>query len=184
MNLSEWIAQDLAEVTPLLAALREEDAQAAVAAMLQAPRVFTLALGRSGLILRMFTMRLMQIGLTAHVVGDVTTPAIAAGDLLVALSGSGQTETVVNLARKARNCGAQVLAVTTDAASPLAQQADLAVILPARSAKMDPAADTRLPLANAVEQAMAIYLDCLGAMLAERRGADNFSMMGRHANLE
>jgi 6-phospho-3-hexuloisomerase len=42
----------------------------------------------------------MQIGLDAHVVGDATTPSIGTGDLLIALSGSGRTETVVNMARK------------------------------------------------------------------------------------
>jgi hypothetical protein len=31
---------------------------------------------------------------------------------------------------------------------------------------------------------MAIYLDCVGAMLAEARGQDNAAMMRRHANLE
>ena len=35
-----------------------------------------------------------------------------------------------------------------------------------------------------LEQAMAIYLDCVGAMLAERCGQDNAAMMRRHANLE
>ena len=119
-------------------------------------------LGRSGLILRMFAMRLMQIGFQAHVVGDVTTPAIEPKDLLIALSGSGATESVVNLARKAKNLGASVLAITSNPGSPLAQLADQTVILPAESVKLNVATPTQLPLANALEQAMILYLDCLG----------------------
>lgn len=184
MLLAEWIRQDMAEVSAILDALPNEAAETALAAILDAPRIFVVGQGRSGLILRMFAMRLMQIGLQAHVVGDATTPAIAPGDLLIALSGSGRTEGVTNMAAKARSYGAQVLAITTNATSPLAQAADRLVLFPAESVKVNLAVATRLPLANALEQAMAIYLDCLGAMLAERRGQDNAAMMRRHANLE
>jgi D-arabinose 5-phosphate isomerase GutQ len=77
-----------------------------------------------------------------------------------------------------------VLAITASAATPLAALADEIVILPAGSVKTDLATPTRLPLANALEQAMAIFLDCAGAMVAERCGQDNEAMMRRHANLE
>lgn len=184
MRLAEWIRHELEEVNVILAQIDDVSAEAMVASILDARRVFVVALGRSGLILRMFAMRLMQIGLEVYVVGDVTTPAIVAGDLLIALSGSGRTETVVNLARKAKACGAQVLAITSSQATPLAALADVTVITPAGSVKTEIATPTRLPLANALEQAMAIYLDCIGAMLAARCGQDNTAMMRRHANLE
>lgn len=183
-QLSDWIRHDLAEVTTILAQLDDASADAAITTILQAPRSFVVALGRSGFILRMFAMRLMQIGLTAHVVGDATTPAIAPADLLIALSGSGRTETVLMLARKAQQIGGQVLAITSDATTPLAALADVTLIVPAVAVKTDIAAPTRLPLANALEQAMAITLDCIGAMLAERCGQDNVALMQRHANLE
>jgi len=183
-HLSTWIRHDLDEVTAILARVDDASADELVVAILRARRVFVVGLGRSGLLLRMFAMRLMQIGLHAHVVGDVTTPAITPGDLLIALSGSGRTETVVALARKAKGFGAQVLAITTSPAAPLAALADMTVILPAASVKTDVATPTRLPLANALEQAMAIYLDCIGAMVAARCGQNNAAMMERHANLE
>lgn len=184
MQLSAWVQRDLQEVNAILDQMTEEGAQALVAAITAARRIYVLGLGRSGFILRMFAMRLMQIGFPAHVVGDATTPAIEPGDLLIALSGSGRTETVVHLAAKARSYGARVLAITSGAATPLAELADVVVLAPSASVKVDPASPTRLPLANALEQAMAIYLDCVGAMLAEQAGQDNFIMMRRHANLE
>lgn len=184
LPLSEWICHDMEEVTAILDRVDDAGADAMVEAILGAERVFVVALGRSGMLARMFAMRLMQIGLAAHVVGDVTTPAIEAGDLLVAISGSGRTETVVAMARKAKDFGAAVLAITSNAATPLAELAGVTVILPAGSVKSDVSTPTRLPLANALEQAMTIYLDCVGAMLAERRGQDNAAMMRRHANLE
>lgn len=184
MNLSAWLRRDLEEVTAILAGIPDASADLLVAALLAAPHIYVLGLGRSGLIGRMFAMRLMQIGRETHVVGDVTTPAIAPGDLLIALSGSGRTETVLHLARKAQGYGARVIAITADGATPLATLADLAVIVPATSAKVDPSAATQLPLANALEQALAIFLDCVGAMLAAQCGRDNRALMARHANLE
>jgi len=184
MHLSEWLHDDLDEVNTILAGVTDESAEEMIAAILAARRIYVLGLGRSGLILRMFAMRLMQIGLNAHVVGDATTPAIESGDLLIALSGSGRTETVVAMARKAKDYGAQVLAITSNRETPLAELADTPVVIPAASVKTDVATPTRLPLANALEQAMALVLDCVGAMLAERRGQDNAAMMRRHANLE
>ena len=88
------------------------------------------------------------------------------------------------MARKAKYFGARVLAITSSADTPLAELADLVVVVPSGSIKTDITTPTRLPLANALEQAMAIYLDCIGAMLAEQRGQNNAAMMRRHANLE
>ena len=116
LHLSEWIRHDVEEVTAILDRVDDASAESMVEAILGAERVFVVALGRSGMLARMFAMRLMQIGLAAHVAGDVTTPAIAAGDLLIAVSGSGRTETVVALARKAKGFGAGVLAITSSAA--------------------------------------------------------------------
>ena len=39
-------------------------------------RVFVAGAGRSGLVLRMAAMRLMHLGLTVHIAGDTTTPAV------------------------------------------------------------------------------------------------------------
>jgi len=189
MQFPEWMQCVLNETTAALEGVQEGDAEKAVAMILSAPRVFVLGLGRSGLILRMFAMRLMQIGLRAYVVGDATTPAIGAGDLLIVLSGSGRTETVLLLARKAKGYGAHVLAITGSSEAPLAQLADMGLVLPAPSPKAvssegDLAAYSRLPLADAFEQAASICLICIGAMLAAQCGQDNAAMMQRHANLE
>ena len=41
-------------------------------------------------------MRLMHLGLSAYVVGETISPAIYADDCILAISGSGETNTVVN----------------------------------------------------------------------------------------
>ncbi len=73
--------------------------------------------------MRAFGMRLMHLGKTVHVVGETTTPGIAATDLLILGSGSGRTASLVVMAEQARRLGAKVLLFTTDAESPLARLA-------------------------------------------------------------
>ena len=53
----------------------------------------------------MAAMRLMHLGLTVHIAGDTTTPAITSGDLLLVASGSGTTSGVVKSAETARKPG-------------------------------------------------------------------------------
>ena len=60
-------------------------------AILKADRIFVAGAGRSGFVARAFANRLMHMGLTVFFVGEPTTPAIKASDLLVIGSGSGET---------------------------------------------------------------------------------------------
>ena len=48
--------------------------------------------GRTGLVMRMLAMRLAQMGLPVQVAGDVTCGPVGEGSVLVAGSGSGETE--------------------------------------------------------------------------------------------
>ena len=54
-------------------------------------RIYIAALGRSFLVMKAFAMRLMQLDFEVYVVGEIITPAIKAGDLLIVGSGSGNT---------------------------------------------------------------------------------------------
>ena len=53
--------------------------------------IFVIGAGRSGLAGKAFAMRLMHLGLSAYVVGETISPAIYADDCILAISGSGET---------------------------------------------------------------------------------------------
>ena len=57
-------------------------------------RIFVYGTGRSGLMLKAFAMRLMQIGLSSFVVGETTTPSVQKGDLLIIASASDRKSVV------------------------------------------------------------------------------------------
>jgi 6-phospho-3-hexuloisomerase len=88
-------------------------------------RIFVTGEGRSGLVARMFAMRLMHLGCQDYVVGETTTPSIQAGDLLIDFSGSGSTGNLVAIATKAKEIGARIVSVTTQTDSPLGKVADI-----------------------------------------------------------
>ncbi|AWB89517.1 6-phospho-3-hexuloisomerase [Salinibacterium hongtaonis] len=150
----------------------------------EAPRVFVLGAGRSGLALRMTAMRLMHLGLEVHVVGEVTTPAIGRQDLLLTASGSGTTGGIVRAAQTAVAAGAVVAAITTDPDSPLASLASATITVPA-AGKLDRSGEASAQYAGSLfEQTVVVFGDALFHALWMRSGASADELWPRHANIE
>lgn len=154
-----------------------------------AQRVFVAGAGRSGLVMRSFAMRLAQLGLTVHVVGETTSPAVRSGDLLLIGSGSGVTDRLVHYAGKAAETGARVAAATADPASPAARLADVVVVIPAPTPKSSKEAigqeqRSGQPMGTLFEQSLGVLLDACVMLLMARLDETGRSMFARHANLE
>ena len=158
---------------------------AALAARLgSADRVFVLGAGRSGLALRMTAMRLMHLGLVVHVVGDVTTPAITATDALLAASGSGSTAGILRAAETAHAAGATVLVLTTAPHSPLADLADVTVVIPAAQKQDHDGTLSAQYSGGLFEQSVLLVGDAVFHSLWQASGATAAELWPRHANLE
>ncbi|MDQ1476844.1 MAG: 6-phospho-3-hexuloisomerase [Actinomycetota bacterium] len=145
--------------------------------------VFVIGNGRSGLATQMAAMRLMHLGLRVHVAGEVTAPAIGAGDLLIAVSGSGTTGSVVGAADTAMKVGASVLAVTTAADSPLAQRADVVLVLPAADKQDHSGSVTRQYAGSLFEQSVLLAFDALFQALWSNEDQSAQRLWERHANI-
>ncbi|MDN3311340.1 6-phospho-3-hexuloisomerase [Microbacterium oryzae] len=175
------------EVHGVLGGLSEapaEELEAFLGAVADAERVFVHGAGRSGLALRMVAMRLMHLGLDVHVVGETTAPAIRPGDLLLTASGSGTTGGVVRAAQTAVSVGARVAAITTAAASPLADLAQAVIVVPAAE-KLDRSGVASAQYAGSLfEQSVVLLGDALFHALWQRSGATADEIWPRHANLE
>jgi len=143
----------------------------------RARRTFVTGAGRSGLVARSFGMRLMHAGLPVFIPGETITPAAGDGDVLVAISCTGQTGYTEYLARRARELGAKVVVLTAEPGSPLAQDADKVVAIPAT-------AEDIVVRAAVFEHAASLCLDAVFNVLAERLRLDLDEYRKRHANLE
>ncbi|WP_308819852.1 6-phospho-3-hexuloisomerase [Pseudonocardia alni] len=154
------------------------------ALLLRARTVFTVGTGRSGLALNMAAMRFMHLGLPTHVVGEVTAPAIGAGDVLVAASGSGTTGRVVRAAETARAQDADVIALTTAAGSPLAGIATETLVVPAAD-KQDFDGSASVQYAGSLfEQSVLLISDALFHTLWKSGDSQARDLWRLHANLE
>lgn len=154
------------------------------ALLASAPRVFVLGAGRSGLALKMTAMRLMHLGFDVHVVGEVTSPAITAGDVLLVASGSGTTGAIVRAAETAHGVGASILALTTAPESPLGRLAAVTVVIPA-AAKQDHAGQVSAQYSGGLfEQSVLLVGDAIFHALWQASGATAEQLWPRHANLE
>lgn len=156
-------------------------------AILSARHIFLAGAGRSGIAIRGFANRLMHLGLSVSIVGELTSPHSSAGDLLIVGSGSGRTESLVVLAKKAQASGVAVALVTMDPESTLGQLADIVVVLPGVSPKVRgdirPVTSVQ-PMGSAFEQITALTYDAVVLELMSRTGQTSEEMFTRHADLE
>ncbi len=141
-------------------------------------RVFVCGAGRSGLMLKALAMRLMQLGKTVFVVGETITPSIQKGDLLIVASASGTTHSVCHYAAEAVKMQADLLVITAEKDSELAQISAPDVIIPAPT-KHNLAASGQL-MGSLFEQMILLFSDAVAMALAEERE----TLSRNHANLE
>lgn len=172
------------EIAATAAEIDETQLSALAAHLRLAERVFVSGAGRSGLVLRMAAMRLMHLGLTVHVAGDTTTPAIGPNDVLLVASGSGTTSGVVKAAETAANVGAAVCAITTNDVSPLAALADALVLIPAAQKTDHGSSVSRQYSGSLFEQVVFLATESVFQTLWDRTAEPAENLWPRHANLE
>jgi len=175
----------LAEVGGVLDAVSDGDVEAMCREIRGARRIACYGVGREGLMMKALAMRLMHLGLDAHVVGDMTTPPVGQGDLLMVSAGPGWFSTVDALAGVARESGARTLVVTAQPEGPVPGRADVVVCLPAQTMADDRGGEpSLLPMGSLYEATQLVFFDLVSIMLREQTGQAPDEMRGRHTNLE
>ncbi len=171
----------------------------AIKAMLQKTidgnQVFVMGAGRSGLVAKAFAMRLMHLGLSVYVVGETTTPAVVPQDIVIAISGSGETRTIADLGKLAKDIGSTLITITSKKDSTLGKISDIAVIIPSKN-KNDPDEAGYLerhmrgdyknmpPLGTSFEITSLVFLDSVVGQLIMLTGASEAELKSRHTNIE
>jgi len=174
------------ELGGVLAQITPEMAETLIREVEAAPRIFGCASGRSGFILRGYLMRLMHLGFTVYFVGETTTPRIRPGDLLVVMSGSGETAFPREMQRRANGAGARTLAVTAHPDSTIGREAQVVITIPGTTklTRTQEAASVQCP-GSLFEQATFLFLEAVVLILYQRRlGHDQEEILDRHTDLE
>lgn len=148
-------------------------------------RIACYGVGREGLIMKALAMRLYHLGLDAHVVGDMTTPALRPGDSLFVSAGPGMFSTVQALCGVAKEVGAQVICVTAEPEGAVPREADHSFVLPSQTMANDQGnPQSILPMGSLYEAMMFLFFEVLVLDLRARLEISPEAMRARHTNLE
>lgn len=174
--------------------LDDKEVDKMVGEILKAKNIFVVGAGRSGLVGKAFAMRLVQVGISAHVVGETTTPAITKKDLLIAVSGSGRTSQILNVAKIAKDIGVKVLTITSYPEEKLGQMSDHVVTIKGRTkvdieesytaSQLKGEFASLTPLGTLFEDTVLVFFDGVIAKLMVELGKGEQYMKKRHASLE
>jgi 6-phospho 3-hexuloisomerase len=156
-------------------------------------RVFVMGAGRSGLVVKGFAMRLMHLGLNVYVVGETVTPAVETDDLLIVISGSGETKSINEMSALAKAKGTRLASITSNKDSTLGTISDTTVIVKGRTkvSGMDfmerqviGSHISFAPLGTMFEISTMIFLDGVIAALMEVTEKSEEDLKRKHATLE
>jgi 6-phospho-3-hexuloisomerase len=174
--------------------LDTDSASALVDSILGAKKIFLMGAGRSGLAARAFAMRLMHMGFAVHVVGETTAPAVQPDDLVIAVSGSGETTSIANLGLISKKLGSKLATITSNKDSTLGKLSDVVVIIPGRPKEDIDYEDyqerrmigyTRLaPLGTVFEISALVFMDAVITELMVKTGASEDELKRRHTVFE
>ena len=186
MEHSKFLMDILAELTENAKQISAVDLERFAEFVLSGKRVYVAGVGRSGVAARAFSNRLMHLGLTAYFVGEPTTPAITAEDVLIIGSGSGETGSMVSIAQKARQIGARIATLTIRPEGTIGSLSEVAIAIPGSTPKggNKEARQSMQPMANAFEQMSWLVYDTVIFILMGKLNKTSDEMFRLHANLE
>jgi len=192
--LNDAIKEILDNVCSVSAELDPKNIEDMTSLLQRSQHVFVMGLGRSGLVARAFAMRLMHLGISVYVVGETTTPALTSDDCLLAISGSGETFSIISAANIAHKRGTKIIAVTSYVDSTLGEMADLVVHIKGRTKidseknyitrQMNGKHQSLSPMGTLFEVTSLIFLDGLIAQLMVEMGKTEEDMKARHTVIE
>lgn len=176
----------LAELGGVFQKLDDASVDAVVERLAQARRIVVFGCGRERLQVMGFAMRLFHMGLDAAVTGDMTTPAVGTGDVLLTTCGPGYISTAHALMGVARDAGAENIMITAQPGGRCAALADHVLHLPAQTMADDqgPAATSVLPMGSLFEGALFVLFEVMVLKLQQRLGITPEAMRANHTNLE
>ncbi|NHN35400.1 6-phospho-3-hexuloisomerase [Paenibacillus agricola] len=185
MRTIEYQAEIIKELNQTVNLIADEEADKLVDRILRSKKVFVAGAGRSGLMVRAFAMRMMQMGIEAYVVGETVTPNLGKDDLLIIGSGSGETKSLVPMAEKAKSLSGSVAIVTISPESTIGKIADIIVKLPGSPKdQTDSGYKTIQPMGALFEQTLLVFCDAVILKMMDSQKLDSNTMFSRHANLE
>ncbi len=184
-KLHAMAQEALSEIASVFRHVPDDQSERMCAEILQAQRIACYGVGREGLMMKALCMRLMHLGLDAHVAGDMTVPPVGKGDLLLVSAGPGTFSTVLAFLGVARAAEARTMVITAQPIGLASRNADVVIHLPAQTMADDHANSAGLlPMGSLYEIVQLIFFDLVSVLLREKTAQTPDQMRARHTNLE
>lgn len=146
--------------------------------------VFVYGAGRSGFIGRCFAQRLMHLGIKSCFISDTITYRFHSSDLLVVISGSGETTSPLAFVQKSKEIGGRIILLTGNPYSTIAKYSNLIIQIEGKSKLKAVSEDTLAPYTSLFDIAVLTVLDAIGGVLMKILGISESDIDKRHASLE
>jgi len=152
----------------------------------QAHHIFLSGAGRSGVVIQAFANRLVHLGFSVSVVGEISSPSSQEGDLLIICSGSGETESLKGLAKKATQNNVKVVLVSMKKKSAIGKVAETVIKLPGvvKENNIRKNDEFSQPMGSVFEQLSFLLFDSIILELMDILEEDSNTMFTRHADFE
>ncbi len=146
--------------------------------------VFIYGAGRSGFIGRCFAQRLMHLGIKSCFISDAITHRYSERDLLILISGSGETTSPKSIANKAKEIGGRIALFTGNLKSNIAKISDTIIKIEGKSKDQAISQETLAPYTSLFDISTLAILDSIGGILMEILGVSEEDIDNRHASIE
>ena len=165
--------------------IRDEIAEDFIQRILKAESIFFSAQGRSGFVLRCFCMRLMHLGYSVYFCGETVTPAITSNDLLIVLSGSGETPSTFEAVKSAKQQNTETFGILGNMESRIASLVDKSLHIPGTTKLCRDGEPSSLQMAGSLfEQSAFLFFEAVVSKLYQTQKKDVGRVSSRHAIIE
>ena len=147
-------------------------------------RIFIYGAGRSGFIGRCFAQRLMHLGINSCFVSDAVTYRYSKEDLLILVSGSGETTSPKAIAEKAKEIGGKIALFTGNPKSTIGILSDLTIKVEGKNKENAISKETLAPFTSLFDISTLSILDSIGSSLMALLGITEKDINERHASIE
>ena len=174
--MEKEIDEIIEEVRSCLASTGKNDFEELEKILKESKKVFVAGTGRSGLVGKMFAMRLRQIGYESYVVGETITPPARKGDIVIFISHSGERISHIEMAKRVKKGGVKVLLISSKGKKKLSEIADFNIEIPVKKSVQ--------PGNSLFEQCVFIFLESFILYIKKKEKISEESFKKRHTNLE
>jgi 6-phospho 3-hexuloisomerase len=146
--------------------------------------IFIYGAGRSGFIGRSFAQRLMHLGIQTCFISDAITYQYKGKDLLLLISGSGETTSTVAIAKKAKQIGGKIVLLSNSATNTIGKISDLVIKIKGKSKNLALSENTLAPYTSLFDISTLAVLDSIAGVLMTELGVTESDIDNRHASIE